>query len=120
MTGLGAAAATAGAVTGAQVLSAMLSPLPLAILGAVVVLVWLPVAVLLLTPLWSACPTRNDRALAMVDRVLAAIPGSRPATAPTGTDAIEPDVAAEPDVVPAPRRQRRWRRRNQLDVGAGS
>jgi hypothetical protein len=123
VTGVGAAAATAATLTGAQILAALTSPLPLLILGGIAVVVWLPIAVLLLTPVWSTCPDRNARATAMLDRVLAAIPGSRCATPPTGTDAVEPDVpdvAAEPDVVPAPRRRRRWRRRNRLDVGAGS
>ena len=86
MTGLGAAA-TATAVT-AQVVSALVSPLPLLVLGGLAALVWLPVAALLLTPLWSTCPQRNARAAAMLDRVVAAIPGSRTAPAAVGQDRV--------------------------------
>lgn len=113
MTGLGAATATAATLTGAQVLAALVSPLPLLVLGGIVVAVWVPIAVLLLTPVWSSCPDRNQRATAMVDRVLAAIPGSRYATPPTEpTDVSERTDVSEPtdsDARP-PRRPRRWRR----------
>ena len=107
MTGPGAAAATAVTLTGAQILTALTSPLPLLILGGIVVAVWLPIAVLLLTPVWSTCPDRNHRAQAMLDRVLAAIPGSRHATPPTeGTDTE--DIGTQPARRPS---RRRWRRR---------
>ena len=112
MTGLGAATAAAATLTGAQVLTALVSPLPLLILGGIVVAVWVPIAVLLLTPVWSTCPDRNQRATAMVDRVLAAIPGSRhttPPTEPTDTDApTDTDPGTNTDVQPA--RRRRWPR----------
>ena len=110
MTGLGAAAATAATLTGAQVLTALVSPLPLLVLGGLVVAVWVPIAVLLLTPVWSTCPDRNERATAMVDRVLAAIPGSRHATPPAEpTDTGElTDTNTGTDVRPA--RRPRWRR----------
>jgi hypothetical protein len=53
--GFGTAGAAMVTVTGAQVLSALVSPLPLLVFSGVVALVWMPVAVLLLTPLWSTC-----------------------------------------------------------------
>jgi hypothetical protein len=67
------------AVAGGQLVSTLVSPLPLLILAGLVLTIWLPIAALLLTPIWSSCPKRNARARAMVDRVLTALPGSRPA-----------------------------------------
>lgn len=112
MTGAGAAVAMTATITAAQVVSALLSPLPLMILGGLAVLIWLPVAVLLLTPVWSRNPDRNAHAAAMLDRVLAAIPGSRPAPATTSTSSETTNLQSTDDV-PARSRQRRWRIRQR-------
>lgn len=110
MTALRAAGATAATVTGAQLVSGLLSPLPLLILGVLALMVWLPIAALLTTPLWSTCPKRNARAAAMLDRVIAAIPGSRDTRTPNPPD-TPPDTIASTSPADAPTRPRRRRRR---------
>jgi hypothetical protein len=90
MTAGGAAAVTAGVVSGAGSAAALLvSPVPLLVLGSLALMVWAPIAVLLLTPVWSSEPARCARAQEMLDRVLAAIPGSRPVAAPGPPDQAE-------------------------------
>ncbi len=77
MTGLGLASVATTTVAAGQLMSALVSPLPLLIVAGMAVLIWVPIAVLLLTPVWSRCPKRNARAGAMIDRVLAAFPRAR-------------------------------------------
>jgi hypothetical protein len=69
--------------------------------AVIMVAVWMPVAVLLLTPLWSTCPERNARAAAMLDRIVAAIPGSRDAR--TDTPARRRSRARRPIATPPQR-----------------
>jgi hypothetical protein len=94
VTGMGTAAVATTAVAAGQLLSVLASPLPLLLITTVVVLVWLPIAILLLTPMWSSCPERNARAQAMLDRVLAAIPGSRSTPASSTPPAGGPPTRA--------------------------
>lgn len=112
MTGLGAAAAATGTLGTVEVVTTLVSPLPLLVLGALVAPLVLTVVVLLLTPVWSRCPERNARAAAMLDRVLAAIPGARPVAVPTATVAVPaPSPAGGIATSPGPARDRRRGRR---------
>jgi hypothetical protein len=102
MTAGGAAAVTAGVVSGAGSAAALLaSPVPLLVLGALALAVWAPIAVLLLTPVWSSDPEKCTRAQDMLDHVLAAIPGSRPATASSPPDQLETQPASISAALPA-------------------
>lgn len=96
MTAGGAAAVTAGVVSAAGSAAALLvSPIPLLVVAALALAVWAPIAVLLLTPVWSSDPAKCARAQEMLDRVLAAIPGSRP------VEARRPPEQAELSTSPA-------------------
>ena len=75
MSTVGVATTTAGVLGGAGgVVASLVSPVPLLVLGGLAVLVWLPVAVLLLTPVLSRDEARCARATAVLDRLLAAVP----------------------------------------------
>lgn len=93
---VGLAAAGLGG-TGSLLAVALGSPLPVLVVGTILVLVWLPLAVLLLTPVVSRDAGRCARAEAMVAQLLAALPSS-------STAAGSPSVPVE---TPAPRSRRR-------------
>jgi hypothetical protein len=97
VTPLGGAAAATGALGVVEVVTALVSPLPLLVLGGLVAPIVLAVAVLLLMPVWSRDAARNERAVAMLDRVLAAIPGSRAVPERKDVDAPPPPPAPAPD-----------------------
>jgi hypothetical protein len=99
----------AGAVGGAGGLAALLdSPWPLLVLAGLAVLVVLPLAVVLLTPVLSRDEARCTRALAVLDRLVAVVPGSRvPDSGPMPTPAA-PAVAAPASSAGEPVRRWRW------------
>jgi hypothetical protein len=70
-------------------------PASVLVFGGFAVLVWLPVAVLLLTPVFSRDAGRCDRAEAMVDRLLAVLPRSPSISAPAVPLVVLPDRTAD-------------------------
>src|SRR5689334_5334131 len=94
-----AVGAAAGVIGGAGGLAAVLtSPLPVIVLGIIVLVVLMPLAAIVLTPVISENPDRCARATAVLDRLLATLPGSRPLRSAGGhpgatTDGITDDIA---------------------------
>lgn len=88
MTGTGAAA-TAGVLTGASGIIAALtqSLLPLVVVGGLAFVVVITFVVVVLTAARAADPVRHAQATAVLDRLLLAIPGTRP---------VPPGLAALP------------------------
>ena len=105
MSGTGIVGMAAGAVGGAGGLAALLdSPWPLLVLGGLAVIVVLPLVVVVLTPVLSRDEARCGRALAVLDRLLAVVPGSRPVLA-----ASTPAVSATPPLAAGKlTRRSRW------------
>lgn len=106
MTGPGTVAVATGTMALAQVVTALVSPVPLLVLGGLVAPLVLAVVVLMLTPVLSTDKDRCERAQAVLDRVLAAIPGSRAVPGPGPIDSG--GAVAIPPAVPVPSRPRRW------------
>ena len=122
MSGTGIVGVAAGAVGGAGGLALLDSPWPLLVLSGLGVIVVLPLVVVVLTPVLSRDEARCGRALAVLDRLLAVVPGSRlPDLRPVPADAgpavpAAPVPAAPVPAAPAstagvPVRRGRWFRR---------
>lgn len=112
MASAGGMAAAGGLATGTGVISALTaSPWPvvalLAAITVVVVLVWLPFAALLLTPVFSRDSARCKRAAEARAQVVDALRGRR---APVGPSPVIAPVAAPGPAASRPQRHRRQRR----------
>jgi hypothetical protein len=92
-----AGATTVGGLVASSGVTAVLTASPwlwvasIAALVAVVVLVWSPIAILLTTPIWSDSVARNDRAVAMIDRLLRVVPFDRRVPIPTSDESPDAD-----------------------------
>lgn len=96
MTPAGAGAAAAGVTAGAgTVVASWASPLPVLVTGGLLLIALTVVAVVVLTAARSRDKTMQEQALQVLDRLIAAIPGSRALAASSGADSHPAEAPAD-------------------------